>query len=221
MKRFGASLIASLLLASLAACSKAYSPNLPPKIITDPAEQLGCVLASISRNTAVEPHFRTYEFIFRSRNAALSKLSMLYRADYGVITRPEDDTFYTNFDENGFAGIVYMRNVPAGTYFADKAKFVGGAVQLEAAKNTAKPFEVAAGGCTYVGELRVTPIASKGLMGNITLKSVKVDVVNSWARDYTLFKKIYPELDAAKVSIDILQEAGSRIGTSVPQVPKG
>lgn len=220
MNHLGVYFLVSVIFGLLSACSKPYSPNLPPKIITDASEQLGCVLASISRNKAVEPHFRTYEFIFKSRNAALSKLSMLYRADYGVVTLPEDDTFYTDFDENGFAGIVYMRNVPAGTYFADKAKFVGGAVQLEAAKNTAKPFEVAAGGCTYIGELRVTPVVGKGLMGNITMKSAKVNVVDSWARDYSIFKKIYPELDASKVKVEILTEAEHRLGASSPVLPK-
>lgn len=200
----------------LSACSKPYTANLPSKLITDPTEELGCVLASISRNKNVEPHFRTYEFIFKSRDSALSKLSMLYRADYGLLSLPEDDTFLTDFDQDGFAGIVYMRNLPVGNYFVDKAKFVGQAVQLEAAKNQSQPFDIQAGGCTYIGELRVTPMTGKGLMGHTTLKSAKVDVVNSWTRDYQLFKKIYPDLDPNKVRIEVLQSASSRIGVSAP-----
>lgn len=217
------SLLALSMLFGLFACSKPYSPNLPPKIIMNEAEKLGCVLASLSRNKAVEPHFRTYEFIFKSRDAALSKLSMLYRADYGVITAPEDDRFYTNFDEDGFAGIVYMRNVPAGTYFADKAKFVGGAVQLESSRNQAEPFKVEAGTCTYIGEMRVTPVVGKGLMDNITMKSAQVDVVNSWARDYEIFKKLYPELDASRVRVQILNSEKGHAENSNTRfpVPKG
>ena len=210
-----------LIALGLNSCSKPYSANLPSHIALDPKEQLGCVMASISRNTAVEPHFRTYEFIFKSRDSALSKLSMLYRADYGLMSLPEDDTFLTDFDQDGFAGIVYMRIVPAGNYYAEKAKFVGQAVQLEAAKNQAEPFDVQAGSCTYLGEMRVTPITGKGLMGHTTLKSAKVDIVDSWARDSLLFKKIYPELDPSKVKVEVLHSAGSRIGASAPVPPAG
>ncbi|MBC7532708.1 MAG: hypothetical protein H7318_14130 [Oligoflexus sp.] len=201
------------------ACSKPYTKNLPAHIVTDPSQQLGCVLASISRNKAVEPHFRTYEFVFKSRDSALSKLSMLYRADYGLLSLPEDDTFLTDFDQDGFAGIVYMRDLPVGTYFVDKAKFVGQAVQLEAAKNQSEPFDIQAGFCTYIGELRVTPLVGKGLMGHTTLKSAHVDIVNSYARDYELFKKIYPELEPSKVKIQVLEAASSRIGVSAPLPP--
>jgi hypothetical protein len=216
MKLFGVTLLPLVLIS----CSQPYSPNLPSKIAVNPAERLGCVLASISRNTSVEPHFRTYEFIFKSRDSALSKLSMLYRADYSLLSLPEDDTFYTHFNEGGYAGIVYMRNVPEGTYFADKAKFIGGAVQLEAAKNQAEPFTVEAGGCNYLGEMRVTPIVGKGLMGRTTLKSADVRVVNSWARDYRIFKRIYPELDPAKVKVSILHEQ-KNLGRSPSLPPKG
>lgn len=221
MKRFGLFLLVSASLATGVSCSQPYSPNLPEHIVTDPTEKLGCVMASISRNKAVDPHFRTYEFIFKSRDSVLSKLSMLYRADYSLLSLPEDDTFYTDFDNDGYAGIVYMRTVPVGTYFADKAKFIGQAVQLESPKNEAQPFEVQAGGCTYIGELRVTPVVGKGLMGHITLKSAKVDVVDSWTRDYTLFKKIYPELDPAKVKVQILTGDKSKLGSNGPLPTKG
>ncbi|RZA25704.1 MAG: hypothetical protein EOP10_06010 [Proteobacteria bacterium] len=216
MKFIGATLVSMVLVS----CSQPYSPNLPSSIPTNPSEKLGCVLASISRNTSVEPHFRTYEFIFKSKDSALSKLSMLYRADYSLLSLPEDDKFYTNFDQEGYAGIIYMRNVPEGTYYADKAKFVGGAVQLEAAKNDAEPFTVQAGGCTYLGEMRVTPVVGKGLMGRITLKSAEVKIVDSWTRDYELFKKLYPELDAAKVRIAILHEQ-KHLGQTPSLPPKG
>ena len=215
MKRAAAFLLLSLGL-TLAACSKPYSPNLPTKLILDPSEQLGCVMASISRNKTVEPHFRTYEFIFKSRDSALSKLSMLYRADYSLMSLPDTDTFYTNFDQGNFAGIVYMRNLPIGNYYVDKAKFVGQAVQLEAANNQSQPFDIKAGSCTYIGEIRVTPVTGKGLMGHTTLKSAKVEIVDSWIRDSELFKKIYPELDPTKVKIEVLEPATSRIGVSIP-----
>ncbi|MBC7659457.1 MAG: hypothetical protein H7249_07085 [Chitinophagaceae bacterium] len=223
MKRFmSVSTVLSLALAlGMASCSKPYSPNLPAKIETNPLDQLGCVMASISRNKTVEPHFRTYEFIFKSRDSALSKLSMLYRADYSLMSLPEDDTFYTNYDENGFAGIVYMRTIPVGTYYVDKAKFVGQAVQLETTNNQSQPFTIQAGACTYIGEIRVTPTTGKGLMGHTTLKSANVDIVDSWERDYLIFKKIYPELDKSKVQIQVLHSAASRIGVSVPMPSAG
>ena len=205
----------------LNACSKPYTKNLPPRIVTDPAQKLGCLLASISRNKTVEPHFRTYEVIFKSRDSALSKISMLYRADYGLLSLPEDDTFLTDFDQDGFAGIAWMRDLPVGTYFVDKAKFVGQAVQLEAAKTQSEPFTVEAGKCTYIGELRVTPLTGKGLMGHTTLKSAHVDIVNSWPRDAEIFKKIYPELEVNQVRIEVLQSASSRIGVSTPLPPAG
>lgn len=216
-------LVSALLVAciGLTACSEPYSKNLPESLVTDTTEQLGCVLASISRNTSVEPHFRTYEFIFKSRDSVLSKLSMLYRADYGLLTLPKDDTFLTDFDQDGYAGIVYMRTVPVGNYYIDKAKFVGQAVQLEAAKNQGEPFDIQPGGCTYIGEMRVTPLVGKGLMGHTTLKSAKVDVVNSWSRDFALFKKIYPNLDPARVKIEILAPSSGRIGVSSPLPPAG
>ncbi len=205
----------------LNACSKPYSTNLPTKLILDPKEQLGCVMTSISRNKSIEPHFRTYEFIFKSRDSALSKLSMLYRADYGLLSLPEDDTFLIDFDQDGFAGVVYMRILPAGNYYAEKAKFIGQAVQLEAAKNQAEPFDIKAGICTYIGEMRVTPLTGKGLMGRTTLKSAKIDIVNSWSRDAELFKKIYPELDVSSVKVEVLHSSPARIGVSQPTPSAG
>lgn len=221
MKRFGLSLLVSVSVAASVSCSKPYTSNNPTSIVTDPSEKLGCVMAAISRNKTVEPHFRTYEFIFKSKDSALSKLSMLYRADYGLLTLPEDDQWYKDFDENDFAGVLYMRTVPAGTYYADKAKFIGQAVQLESPKNEPQPFDVQAGYCTYIGELRVTPVIGKGLMGHETLKSAHVEVVDSSARDIPLYKKMYPDLDPAKVKVEILTEDKSRLGTSSSTPTKG
>ncbi len=218
MKHFG---ILTLLALSFAACSKPYTPNLPPDITISEKDQMGCVMASISRNKTVEPHFRTYEFMFKSRDAALGKLSMIYRADYGFLTQPEDDTFYTDFDENNFAGIVYLRNVPAGTYYADKAKFIGQALQLEATKNQSTPFTIEAGKCTYIGEMRVTPTVGKGLMGRVTLKSAEVEVVDSWARDSQILKKIYPSLDPSLVKLQVMTHRPSRVGQTQETNPKG
>ncbi len=78
-----------------------------------------------------------------------------------------------------------------------------------------------AGKCTYIGELRVTPLVGKGLMGHTTLKSAHVDIVDSWTRDYELFKKVYPELAADNVKVEVLHSASSRIGVSVPLPPAG
>lgn len=214
MKRFLLSLLAALSVASAIGCSQPYSANNPTSIVTSTKEGLGCVMAAISRNKAVEPHFRTYEFIFKSKDSVLSKLSMLYRADYGLLTLPEDDKWYTDFDQDGFAGVLYMRTVPAGNYYADKAKFVGRAVQLESPKNQQYPFAVEAGHCTYIGELRVTPVIGKGIMGNETFKSAQVEFVDSWARDYEIYKKFYPELDKSKVKVAVLNSKAAQLGAN-------
>lgn len=200
-------LFLSILTLGLVSCSKPYDPNLPNKLSLQNDHPLGCVLASISRNTKVEPHFRIYEFLFKSRDSGLDRMSVFYRADYGAFTAPEDDSFYTDFSDQDFAGIVYARNIPVGTYVVDKARFVGLSLQFEAAKDQSLPFEIKRGTCTYIGEFRVTPVPSKGLAGNSSLESAKVEIVDSWTRDEKLLRQRYPELDSAKVIQSVLKPA--------------
>lgn len=209
----------SLLLLGLSACSKPYDPNLPSKLSLNPEHPLGCVLASISRNTAVEPHFRIYEFLFKSRDSGLDRMSVFYRADYGVFSSPDDDTFYTDYTDQDFAGIVYARNIPVGTYVVDKARFIGLSLQFEAAKDQSLPFEIKPGICTYIGEFRVTPVPSRGLAGHMSLESAKVEIVDSWNRDHEILKHKFPELEQAKVIQSVLKPSREEPNAVRTQTP--
>jgi hypothetical protein len=197
--------ISLLSLLVLSGCSKPYDPNLPNKLSLEANHPLGCVLASISRDSTVEPHFRIYEFLFKSRDSGLDRMSVFYRADYGVFTDPKDDHFYTDFTDGDFQGIVYARNIPVGNYVVDKARFIGLSLQFEAAKDQSQPFEIKKGACTYIGEFRVTPVPAKGLAGHMSLESAKVEIVDSWQRDQKILEKIYPDLVHSAVIQSVLK----------------